>query len=47
MKLAWDEDRQGLLIAAMGFVFLGGLALIGMWYRRAGLLGRTVTTEAR
>jgi hypothetical protein len=42
MKIAWDPDRQGLLISAMGFVFLAGLAAIGLWYRRAGLLSRNV-----
>jgi hypothetical protein len=47
MKLAWNDDREGLLISAMGFVFLVGLALIGLWYRRAGLLSGPVKAEAR
>jgi Major Facilitator Superfamily len=38
MKLFWSEDLQGPLIAAIGVVFLIGLAGIGAWYRRAGLL---------
>jgi hypothetical protein len=44
MKIFWTDDNQGLLISAMGFVFLGGLALIGLWYRRAGLLSGPVRT---
>jgi Major Facilitator Superfamily len=47
MKIAWDPDRQGLLISAMGFVFLGGLALLAAWYRRAGLLSGPVKAEVR
>ena len=42
MKIFWNDDNQGLLISAMGFVFLGGLAVIGLWYRRAGLLSGPV-----
>jgi hypothetical protein len=45
MKVAWTDDRKGLLIAAAGVVFLLGVAAIGAWFKSAGLL-RT-TAEAR
>lgn len=38
LKIAYTEARRGALIAAGGFVFLVGLALIAVWFRRAGLL---------
>lgn len=38
MKLLWTQDAQGTLIAGMGVVFLAGMALIGLWFTRAGLL---------
>lgn len=38
MKLFYDSDTSGVLIASMGVVFLIGLALLGAWFRRAGLL---------
>jgi hypothetical protein len=37
MKLLWAESREGVLIAAMGIVFLAGLAGLARWYARAGL----------
>ncbi len=37
MKIWW-VGMEGTLIAIIGCVFLIGVALIGMWYRRAGLL---------
>ncbi|MGH2753805.1 MAG: MFS transporter [Actinomycetota bacterium] len=46
MKVAWTDGREGLLISAMGLVFLAGLVLIGLWYRQAGLLGGTIRAEA-
>jgi MFS family permease len=41
MQLFWTDDVQGVLIAAMGVVFLIGLGLLGAWYKRAGLLATT------
>lgn len=38
LKLTWGDEGNGLVVAAMGVVFLTGLAAIGLWYRRAGLL---------
>lgn len=38
MKVLWTEEAQGLLLAAMGVVFLAGMAGIGAWFRQAGLL---------
>jgi hypothetical protein len=38
LKLFYTEERQGLLLASMGIVFLLGVGLIANWYRRAGLL---------
>ncbi|MDP9068656.1 MAG: MFS transporter [Actinomycetota bacterium] len=38
MKLFYDADTRGALIASMGLVFLAGLALLGRWFKRAGLL---------
>lgn len=38
LNLFWTEDRRGLLIAGMGVAFLAGLAVIGAWFKRAGLL---------
>ncbi|MDQ4126094.1 MAG: MFS transporter, partial [Actinomycetota bacterium] len=38
MKIAWTEDSQGLLLAGAGVVFLVGMAAIGSWFKRAGLL---------
>ena len=37
MKIWW-EDLGGALIAIVGVVFLGGIAAIAGWFRRAGLL---------
>jgi len=41
MQLYWTADLQGALLAAMGVAFMIGLGLIGLWYRRAGLLATT------
>jgi MFS family permease len=38
MKLFYDADTSGVLIAAMGVVFLIGLLILGAWFKRAGLL---------
>jgi hypothetical protein len=38
LKVLWSRDVQGALIAAMGIVFLLGMAGIAVWYRRTGLL---------
>ena len=43
MKVAWSDDSKGLLMAGAGLVFLAGMAAIGAWFKRAGLLR---TTEA-
>jgi hypothetical protein len=46
MKLTWDQGRAGVLLAGMGVVFLVGLAGIGAWFRRAGLLAPVLGTQA-
>lgn len=38
MKLFWTGERQGILLAAMGGVFIVGMTVIRGWFRRAGLL---------
>lgn len=38
LKLFYSEDIQGLLIAAMGAIFLVGVGGLAAWYRNAGLL---------
>jgi hypothetical protein len=38
LKILWSQDAQGALVAGMGVVFLGGMALLGCWFTRAGLL---------
>lgn len=38
LNLLYTDERQGLLLAGMGVVFLVGVVLIANWYRRAGLL---------
>ena len=38
MKLWWSHDAGGALMAGMGLVFLAGMAVIGVWFSRAGLL---------
>jgi hypothetical protein len=45
MKVAWSEGSQGLLLAGAGVVFLAGMAAIGTWFKRAGLL-RTADAPA-
>jgi len=45
MKLLWD-GLGPVLISAMGVAFLIGVAAIGMWFRRAGLLGTPLTAES-
>jgi hypothetical protein len=37
LKLFWADEGQSALIAAMGIVFLIGVAALALWYRRAGL----------
>ncbi|HJR44512.1 MAG TPA: MFS transporter [Actinomycetota bacterium] len=41
MKLFYDSDTAGVLVASMGVVFLVGLGLLGAWFKRAGLLTPT------
>jgi Major Facilitator Superfamily len=38
LKMLWSQDAQGFLVAGMGVVFLGGMALLALWFTRAGLL---------
>lgn len=38
MKIFWTGEAQGALLAGMGIVFLAGLGLIALWFKRAGLL---------
>ncbi|MGH2752518.1 MAG: MFS transporter [Actinomycetota bacterium] len=47
LKLFYSPDVQGLLIAAMGVVFLAGIAGIAAWYRSAGLLEVSAAKGAR
>ena len=47
MKLFYDSDTSGILIASMGVVFLIGLAVLGAWFRRAGLLTPTPPSAAQ
>ncbi|MGH2808708.1 MAG: MFS transporter [Actinomycetota bacterium] len=48
LNIFWSPDLQGLLIAAMGVVFLIGVGLLAAWFRAAGLLApRTTAAEAR
>lgn len=45
MKLLWD-GLGPVLISAMGVAFLIGVGAIGVWFRRAGLLGAPLTAES-
>ena len=46
MKVYWPQDNEGgFLVAIMGLVFLVGMAGIGIWFRRAGLLTPALTVE--
>jgi Major Facilitator Superfamily len=47
LKLFYSPDVQGLLIAAMGAVFLVGIAGLATWYRAAGLLSVQVRPTVR
>jgi Major Facilitator Superfamily len=47
LKLFYSPDVQGLLIAAMGAVFLVGIAALATWYRAAGLLSVRVQPSVR
>ena len=38
MKILWTGSAQGALLAGAGVVFLIGLGLIALWFKRAGLL---------
>jgi MFS family permease len=38
LKVLWTPTNQGVLIAAVGLVFLAGMAALAAWFRRAGLL---------
>jgi hypothetical protein len=41
LKLSGTGGVEGVLLAAIGVVFLVGMAALGAWYRRAGLLTMT------
>ncbi|MDQ3951991.1 MAG: MFS transporter [Actinomycetota bacterium] len=47
MKVAWSDDSKGLLLAGAGVVFLAGIAAIGGWFKRAGLLRTEAPAAAR
>jgi hypothetical protein len=47
LKLAWSPDGRGRLIAAVGVVFLLGMAGIGMWFRSAGLFAARAMADVR
>lgn len=38
LQVMWRDEGNGVVVAGMGVAYLVGLALIGVWYRRAGLL---------
>lgn len=38
MKLLWDEDAAGALLAGMGIAFLAGVGGLALWFKSAGLL---------
>lgn len=38
LAVLWNDDRQGIVVASMGVVFLVGLGALAVWYRKAGLL---------
>ncbi|HEX2241139.1 MAG TPA: MFS transporter [Actinomycetota bacterium] len=44
MKVWWSPAAQGTLLVASGGIFLAGLVLIGLWFRRASLLVPLSTT---
>jgi MFS family permease len=41
MKLLWSTDSSGILLSGMGVVFVLGMALLGSWFKSAGLLGES------
>lgn len=45
MNVFWAAGREGPLIAGMGVVFLLGIAGLGLWFKRAGLLSDRVVAE--
>ncbi|MDQ3914345.1 MAG: MFS transporter [Actinomycetota bacterium] len=46
MKIAWSDDVKGALLAGAGIVFLLGIAALGAWFKRAGLLRTTAEAPA-
>jgi hypothetical protein len=46
MKIAWSDDVKGALLAGAGVVFLFGIAALGAWFKRAGLLRTTAEAPA-
>ena len=38
MNVFWSGSAQGALLAGMGIVFLAGLGVLAVWFKRAGLL---------
>ena len=46
MKVFWPDDNEGgILIAAMGLVFVVGVVLLSTWFRRAGLFESTPAAQ--
>ncbi|HEV3471930.1 MAG TPA: MFS transporter [Actinomycetota bacterium] len=41
MQLFWTDEVRGVLLAAMGVVFIVGIVALAGWFRRAGLLAAT------
>lgn len=41
MKIFWSDSSSGILLAGMGLVFIVGMALLGSWFRSAGLLAES------
>ncbi|MFN2594069.1 MAG: MFS transporter [Actinomycetota bacterium] len=38
MKIFWTNDSSGILLSAMGLVFVAGMLVLASWFKRAGLL---------
>ena len=38
MRVLWDEDLAGALLAGMGVIFSLGIGGLALWFRKAGLL---------
>jgi len=47
LKLTWTPESRGALIAAVGVVFLVGIAGLAAWFRSAGLFEVPATVKSR